>query len=336
MRQASVLALVLALTGACAEAQKPPSAPRLRSADPAVVSVPEPAVAAPAPRLGAPGGFGAGARQVPLEQPGAGDTTDRGPTRALAEPLVPLEDTRAVVLLYHAFDRGPVPLSVPSSRFEKQLVWLRENRVEIVTLGELLGFLEGKHRLPARVAVITIDDGLKSVYDKAWPILAREKARFTLGLPTYYMQTPEGAPMLSWAEVKEMLDSGLCELASHGHRHRALPNLSSRLVAEELELSKRIIIERTGHAPEAYFYPLGALDPIAMRQVVDAGYRAAFSAIGGPIALGSSPRMRIPRTSIFHDDGVGTLAHYFGERFMQRLPDNPRAPADPLIAARRE
>jgi peptidoglycan/xylan/chitin deacetylase (PgdA/CDA1 family) len=253
--------------------------------------------------------------------------------RSMQQALVEPEQTRATVLLYHAFDRGSEPLSVSSRRFERQMVWLLEHGVEVIALSELLEFLEGRRRLPKRVAVITIDDGVKSVHEKAWPILKRHGIRFTLGLPTHYMQTPENAPMLTWEQVAEMLASGLCEIASHGHRHRALPVLSKRLAAEELELSAEIITRQTGVRPFAYFYPLGALDAASMKSVLLAGYRAAFSAKGGPIAIGSSPLMRIPRTSIFHDDDLGILAYYFSERFFERLPETPRAPAEPLVTA---
>jgi peptidoglycan/xylan/chitin deacetylase (PgdA/CDA1 family) len=193
--------------------------------------------------------------------------------------------------------------------------------------------LEGRRRLPRKVAVITIDDGVSSVHHKAWPILKRHGVRFTLGLPTYYMETPENAPMMSWDQVREMLASGLCEVASHGHRHRALPVLGKGLAAEELELSADIIERRLGHRPLAYFYPLGALDAASMKSVQRAGYRAAFSAKGGPIAIGSSPLMRIPRTSIFHDDDLGHLAFYFSQRFFDRLPETPRQPAEALVTA---
>ena len=150
------------------------------------------------------------------------------------------------------------------------------------------------------------------------------------------MQTPENAPMLSWDQVREMLASGLCEIASHGHRHRALPVLSKRLAAEELELSAEIIESQVGVRPLAYFYPLGALDTASMKSVQRAGYRAAFSAKGGPIAIGSSPLMRIPRTSIFHDDDLGHLAYYFSQRFFERLPETARSPAEALVSASRE
>ena len=66
------------------------------------------------------------------------------------QPLVDPARTRAVVLLYHAFDVGPDPLSVSSTNLERQICWLLDSGVEIIGLGQLVDFLEGRCRLPRR------------------------------------------------------------------------------------------------------------------------------------------------------------------------------------------
>jgi len=268
--------------------------------------------------------MGAGLRRIlatPGREPSARPSVS---ARRQMRPIVEPDRTRAVVLLYHAFDRGSTPHSVSSTRFEEQLRWLFLHDIEIIRLSDLVEFLEGKRALPARVAVITIDDGLRSVYDKAFPILKRLGVPFTLGLPTHYIQHPMREPMLSWIQVREMLASGLCEVASHGHRRRALTVAPDEWAKEELELSRRLIIEQTGREPIAYFYPLGSVDQIAERRVLGAHYRAAFAATGAPIALGSSSLTRLPRTSILHDDHLSLLAWYSGPALTSDS-DQPRA-----------
>jgi peptidoglycan/xylan/chitin deacetylase (PgdA/CDA1 family) len=240
------------------------------------------------------------------------------------EPLAPREKTRAIVLLYHAFNRGAQQLSLKSSDFERQLEWMENNHVEIVSTSELLDFLEAKRDLPERVAVITLDDGLESVYRHAWPILKRHKTRFTLGLPTGMIEHPRGAPVMSWDQVREMVASGLCEVASHGHMHRRLKGLSGRLLHEEVELSRDLITERIGAPPVAYFYPLGAFDPASAKALRDAGYRAAFRASGAPIAAGSSSPMWLPRLTLFRGESWLTVANYFTPRFLGQVSYDPR------------
>ncbi len=237
-------------------------------------------------------------------------------------PLVSPERTRAVILLYHAFDVGADRLSVSSERLESHLGWLGQSNVELVSITELIEFLEGSRQLPERVAVITIDDGLRSTYTKAWPILRRHQARFSVGIPTGLVEEPKEFPLMNWAQIREMVDSGLCEVASHGHAHRRLVGLPARLAEEELVRSAQILERETGRQPIAFFYPLGMSDAEAEARVHAAGYRAAFSATGGAVALGSSSRLRVPRTGIFREDTVGRFSWYFGTEFLHRLPAN--------------
>jgi peptidoglycan/xylan/chitin deacetylase (PgdA/CDA1 family) len=239
--------------------------------------------------------------------------------RARDAALAPRDRTRAVVLLYHAFDVGPEPLGLSSQRFEQQLERLERDGVVVVPLSALVEFLEGSRELPERVAVITIDDAHRSVYHKAFPILKRKAVPFSLGVPTAFVEK-RGTPTLRWSQIREMIDSGLCELASHGHRHRRLGVLDARAAAEELELSRELIERETGVRPSAYFYPLGAVDSTAERRVHTAGYRAAFGATGGAIAFDAFPRFRVPRTTVHHHDRAERIGWLFTPAFLERLP----------------
>jgi peptidoglycan/xylan/chitin deacetylase (PgdA/CDA1 family) len=121
-----------------------------------------------------------------------------------------------------------------------------------------------------------------------------------------------------------MTESGLCEIASHGHMHRRLVGLEGRRLYEELELSRQIIRKQLGSEPVAYFYPLGAYDVRSAGEVEQRGYRAGFRASGAPVALGASSSFWIPRTSVFHDDGEH-IGYYFSERFLGQVRAAPTA-----------
>lgn len=241
---------------------------------------------------------------------------------AFRQPPVDPRDTRAVVLLYHAFDRGAKPLSVSASNFERQVRWLLDEGVEVVHTSELIAFLNGELRLPRRVAVITIDDGLRSVFEKAWPILRVHSVKFTVGLPTGMLEDPKNAPVMTWDQVRTMVDTGLCEVASHGHMHRNLVGLEGKRLHEELSLSRTLIAERLGREPVAYFYPLGAFDKRSAKEVKRAGYPAAFRASGAPVAVGAGSHFWIPRASVFHDDGA-YVGYFFSERFLAQVRAAP-------------
>ncbi len=264
------------------------------------------------------------------DAPGAAEASGSEPAAAgsgprFREPVVDVSETRAVVLLYHGFDRGKDPLSVASRHFREQMLWLRENQVEAVWPSQLVRFLRGELLLPRRVAVITIDDGMASVYSKAWPILRELEVPFSLGITTALVEERHREAM-RWPQIEEMLASGLVEIASHGHRHRGLANVSRRLLDEELERSRALLEERLGVRPSVYYYPLGSLNSRVRDHVLSAGYEAAFTATGAPIAFGSAHLGAIPRTSVFYGDTIGQFGWLFSG-FVARV--KPRVAAAP-------
>jgi peptidoglycan/xylan/chitin deacetylase (PgdA/CDA1 family) len=295
------------LAAACSAAPSPTAnAPAAVRAAPPELKL----AAASAPRLAPPGrALGPGERFAAPHV----DVDDEA--LALVEP----EATRAVTLLYHAFDVGPDPLGLSSRRFEAHLERLSADGVAIVPLSALIEFLEGKRRLPARVAVITIDDAHESVYEKAFPILVERRIPFTLGVPTAYVGD-QRSPTLAWSQIREMVATGLCEVASHGHHHRRLDVLDERSASDELETSRRLIERETGVKPLAYFYPMGHTSARAEERVERAGYRAAFGATGGAIAFGHFSTYAVPRTTVQHGDDPRRVAWLFSPKFLERLP----------------
>ncbi len=90
-----------------------------------------------------------------------------------------------------------------------------------------------------------------------------------------------GASVLDWAQIKEMMDSGLVEIGSHTCRHsRLLPSLSDAQVEREVRESKATISRHTGTAPALFCYPNGDASPTAMREV-ERNYSGACSTVKG-------------------------------------------------------
>jgi peptidoglycan/xylan/chitin deacetylase (PgdA/CDA1 family) len=236
---------------------------------------------------------------------------DEGHQPHFAEPLVPREDTRALVLMYHSIDKSQHLRTVWPWDFEAHIERLRKEHVEIVRLSQLIDFMYGDiQQLPARVAVITVDDGEVLFHKYAWPILKKHRAPFALGIITQPTEVSGHARALSWAQLGEMLASGLCEIASHSHKHVALTGMKSDAIDFELNHSRRLIAEHTGFVPQAFIYPLGAFDRRVETRVRSARYRAAFTAVGGPVSAATSP-FRIHRFKMQRTTSYTAFARFF-------------------------
>ncbi|HVE14320.1 MAG TPA: polysaccharide deacetylase family protein [Elusimicrobiota bacterium] len=96
-----------------------------------------------------------------------------------------------VILMYHGFcARGEAAGRLPASAFEAQADYLRR-RHAVVPLARLLDALAGGEPLPDNAVVITIDDGYRSVYEAAYPILKRAGLPASLFLVTGFLDRAE-------------------------------------------------------------------------------------------------------------------------------------------------
>ncbi len=145
---------------------------------------------------------------------------------------IPIEVRRFSAGLYPDFVSAPdpeplgqqVPVfmfhTVKSASFEAQLVFLQRNGYRTLTLDRFMGFLAGRHRLEGPSVLLTFDDGHKSWYDVAWPLL-RKYGCHGVGflVASSIRPIPEAGHWLSWPEVLEMERSGSMTFESHTLRH---------------------------------------------------------------------------------------------------------------------
>jgi peptidoglycan/xylan/chitin deacetylase (PgdA/CDA1 family) len=200
--------------------------------------------------------------------------------------------------------------AVSPEEFERQLLWMRDNHVEIVPLSRLVDHLLRRARLPRKVAVVTIDDGERGFYLHGYPAALRHRVPFALGLPTLFIEQAEKRKTLTWEMIQEMLRSGLCEIASHSHTHSDLIKLNPRWLTREFALSRELIEQHTGVKPASFFYPMGSLNHAVVAEARRNGYEAGFSAMGGQIQLSTDP-FRIPRFDIRGDTDARMLQILF-------------------------
>lgn len=307
LRHAALILLPL-LTACAAEV------PRL-TITPAPIAIPQlpiTAVASPIEAIAAPieaDAIEAPSPAEPAPAPAPSSTVSPSP-RAFREPVVPRGETHAVVLLYHLFGAQMTSAqSLSPEAFEAQLDWLAAHHVEIITTAELASYLDGALALPARVAVITLDDGHVTTFTRAYPILKKHDVRFTLALNTEAIEghRPEA---VTWDNVNEMRASGLCEIASHSHIHGHMERLTLASNRREVTLSREIIEQRTGVRAETFVFPFGGHDQRVMDLVKEAGYRAAFAVGTGRIRL-DSPRWALPRKGVLRSTTLGDIAVLF-------------------------
>lgn len=212
------------------------------------------------------------------------------------------------ILCYHRFDDSRSKLSVSARDFAEQMQYLAANGYRVVSLKDVPAMLRGEAPMPPKAVVITIDDGYRSTFDTAYPILLRHRFPATVFLYSDMAELPAG---MKWAQMKEMAASGLIDIQPHSKTHA---NLSVRLPEEtdrayverlrqEVEAPINEIERRTGQQIFAFAYPYGD----ANEAVTELIKRRGIS-IGLTVSPGGNPFFAYPlllrRTMIYGDDGL--------------------------------
>jgi len=195
-------------------------------------------------------------------------------------------------LMYHKIGEPPRgsrigKLWVTADDFRWQMEYLLRHGYTPMLFRELAEAEDGRRGLPARPALVTFDDGYANNFELAYPVL-RElgvKANIFLVYETIDRHNawhdPATEPwlrMLSWAQVREMQDSGLVEFGSHTMRHRHLPSIPLEEARWELTESKLRLEEKLGRTMIGFAYPYGggAYAPAVRAAARAAGYRYDF------------------------------------------------------------
>ncbi|MGH7894135.1 MAG: polysaccharide deacetylase family protein [Candidatus Binatia bacterium] len=170
------------------------------------------------------------------------------------------------ILTFHALDDGSDVCALPPRVFRRCVERLRAGGFRTVALDDVVACLRRGGELPRRAVVITFDDGYRSVYDEAFPVLCEHGMTATVfltvgppGSTSDRLPALEGRPMLAWSEIREMQRAGLT-VGAHTLTHPDLTRLSAARVDVEMGRSKAVIEDRLGTAVTSFAYPYGRFD----------------------------------------------------------------------------
>jgi len=194
------------------------------------------------------------------------------------------------ILSYHRFaDNCDSPLCLPAHVFDQQMKYLKENGYRVISLGELHEFLNYHNSLPKRSVVISIDDGYRSVYNIAWPILKKYDFRATLFIYTDFVGVSKNA--ITWDQLREVKKSGF-EIGAHTMSHCDLTRQNKgedtqaymSRIEKELGMSKQIIDKKLNQNTVFLAFPYGRYDQRVLDMSKSLGYKIAVS-----VKRGSNP-----------------------------------------------
>jgi peptidoglycan/xylan/chitin deacetylase (PgdA/CDA1 family) len=227
---------------------------------------------------------------IPLKEENKGGLTPKG------YQTVP-------VLTYHHFGKNCTsPYCMPAAVFDRQMKYLKKKGYRVITLGTLFSFLRYRHAIPKKSVVIAIDDGNKSAYKIAYPILRKYGYTATLFIYTDFVGISKGA--VTWEQLKGMKAAGF-EIGSHTKSHSDLTKQREgeshaeykARVENELLGSKRLLDEKLGQNTIYLAFPYGRYNERVLAICEQVGYKLGFSVRRGGNPFFADP-LRLKRDQI--------------------------------------
>ncbi len=219
-----------------------------------------------------------------------------------AKPAIE-QTSQVIVFGYHRFEnkvRRPDTEITPEA-FEAQMKELQDQKIPVVKMQDFLAWKRGEKAIPPRAAIITIDDGYKSGYEVAWPILKKYKYPFTLFIYTEGIKGGKfgGGEAMSWEQLAEMRDAGV-DIQAHSATHQDLrkpydkvqkkklsPEEYTEWLDNEVGGSKMTLEQKLGLQVNAFAVPFGYYNDTVKEAAKRGRFEAVFTVYGQKLTYGS-------------------------------------------------
>ena len=218
------------------------------------------------------------------------------------------------ILCYHRFGKTcRSNLCISERTFAKQLEYLKNNGYHTIHLSDLMKFLNYESAIPSKSVIITLDDGYRSIYEFAYPLLKRYGYTATLFIYTDFVEASRNA--LTWNDLRKLKAAGF-EIGSHSLSHA---DLTKRLPSEddqsfrsritmELINSKKILDRELKQDTQFFAYPYGNYNQNILDLLPETGYKLGLTIRTGGNSFVANP-LTLKRSQILEENMV-----YFKDR----------------------
>ena len=255
-------------------------------------------------------------------KPAASPTPASTVAASAPKTLKPVVDQTAqtIIFCYHRLvDKIRYPgTEITPAAFEAQMKELKDRGITVISLQDLLAWKRGEKSIPPRCAVITFDDGWKSQYEVAWPIMKKFGYTFTMFIYTEGVAGGSlgGGQAITWEQLADMRDNGI-DIEAHTATHQDLREghpitvtqggkrtrtkltgaAYEQWVQNEVVGCKQLLEQRLGVKVNCFAVPYGFYNEHVKEIAKNAGYEAMFTVYGQPITF-TSPLDSLGRYAI--------------------------------------
>jgi len=190
---------------------------------------------------------------------------------------------------------APYPgLYVPPAEFAAQMAALAHAGYHAVTMDEVRSYWLHGTPLPRKPIVLSFDNGYRTQYTRALPILRRYHWVGVENLQLTGLPPSQGG--LSAREVRALVAAGW-ELDTQGFSHADLTALDASELRYQVAVARSVIRRRYHVRADWFCYPSGRYNPTVVAAVKAAGYVGSTTVVPGWASHQDDP-YRLPRLRV--------------------------------------
>lgn len=249
-----------------------------------------------------------------------------------------------IIKLHHFVEDGEAcnDETITRSKFEEIMDTLEEYGYTTISAAQLIAWRNGTGKLPDKPVMLSIDDGYRSNYSIAYPIIHAHKGKaivatvgWSIGRNTFLNGTDPIYPHFSWSEAAVMMSDGGLEICSHtynmhgpsqeaggegyygvGKRSGETDDEYYARMLEDFSKMESLIKENVGRTSGVFVYPYGKNDRTSEKVLDELGIPISLITIEGMNELkqGGSLR-RLKRYDIMEETDLDELFGLWDEYY---------------------
>ncbi len=181
--------------------------------------------------------------------------------------------------MYHRFNEKKYPsTNIEIDVFIEQLKIIEKEKIKFIHPKNFEKSLS--QNKDERKILLTIDDGLLSFYQNAWPVLKEKKIPFIL-----FVNTREVGSFnyMNWEQILELHNNENVEIGNHSHSHEYLVEENPEIIKKDIAKSIKIFEEQLGKNSKFFSYPFGEYSSEFKKIIKGLGFKYAFGQHSGVI-----------------------------------------------------
>ena len=189
------------------------------------------------------------------------------------------DDFGVISIMYHRFNENKYPsTNIQIDVFKEQLKVIEREKIKFIHPKNFeKSLLENKDQ---RKILFTVDDGLLSFYQNAWPILKKKKIPFILFVNTREVGSYN---YMNWEQILELYKDENVEIGNHSHSHDYLVEENPETIKKDIVKSINIFEDKLGQNSKFFSYPFGEYSLEFKKIIKDLGFKYAFGQHSGVI-----------------------------------------------------